>query len=264
MILYAKPDVGERLVSLFFALGGVAITLSLVGAVWAANYSHAESRAVQLASRQEARTAEPVVVTAPAGTVTRGDVPQRGVVGGVMHAGTLQTATMPLSWNDLTLMLRTGLTDDEVIAASAGKQLTVVIGPNEARQLRELGAGNRLISYLSGRPVYNAPASVPTPAANASARQAYLPQMSYVPAATPYPVVDYAVRDRQIADLKRRIDALDEDIRVIRTNPRGYKYWWYYQWNGNRVDEASLNAYIDKLDKERNDLRRQKWQLEGR
>ena len=251
MTLHAKPAAGERVVSLFFAVGGVAITLSLVGAIWAANYHRAESSALRVGLKQEVQTAPPVVVTAPSATAKRGGVPQNGVVGGVPHVEKWRMATMPpLAWNDVTLMLRTGLTDDEVIAACAGKQLTTMVGPEQAQVLRELGAGNRLIDYLQGRAVYNMPVSASPHVTSQPVRQVAASSARYVPIATPYPTVDDAARDRQIASLKQRIDSLDESIRVARSG---------WSWSG-----AARDAYIDGLDKARNDLRREKWLLEGR
>ena len=266
MTLHAKPDAGERLGSLLFALGGVAITLSLVGAIWAANSYRAESHALPSGSRQEVSTAAPVVATARTLPTKRADVPQHAVVGGVPHASTWQTARAPLAWNELTLMLRTGLTDDEVIAASAGKQLTVSIGPDEARQLRELGAGSRLIGYLQGRAIYNAPASVPVQVVNARKTQVSAPQVSRVPAATPYPTVDYAARDRQVASLKKQIDSLDDQIRVARSRPNDYIYPGVYgtHCGDSTSRQQAADGYIKSLEEERDNLRHQKWQLEGR
>ena len=246
--LHARPDAEERLSSLLFAVGGVVITLSLIGAIWAANRQQPESRLLSLNPGE--RMATPMAAIAPTPPAGRRDVPQNGVTGGVPHTSTWRPATVPLAWSDLTLMLRTGLTDDEVIAASVGKQLTTVIGPEEVRQLRELGAGNRLINSLQGRTVYNVPAAAPAATFGTPVRQVTTPATSRVSIATPYPVVDYAMRDRQIADLKRRIDSLDESIRVARSD---------WSWSGTARD-----AYIEGLDKARNDLRRQKWQLEGR
>ena len=264
LTLHSKPDAGERLYSLLCALGGVAITLSLIGAIWATNHYREGNRTFQLASVPGERMTEPVVVTASGPMARRGDMPQNGAVGGVPHMRTWQTASAPLGWDDLSLMLRTGLTDDEVIAATTGKQLTTVLEPVQVRLLREMGAGNRLINYLQGRTVYNGPMSATMTVANAPVRQFAAPATNYAPAATPLPVVDYAARDRQIADLKRRIDALDEQMRVVRSTPMDTRYSWRYYGSYGRVDQQRYDAYCKQIDEERDNLRREKWRLEGR
>ena len=210
--------------------------------------------------------AEPVVVTASAKPDGRFVLCGDGATNGQMVAPTGRVATAPLSWGDLTLMVRTGLTDDEVIAASAGKQLTTPIGPDEARQLRELGAGNRLIGYLQGQTVYAAPASTPVQRNNAQTRQAVVPPPSYVSAATPVPTVDYAARDRRVAALKKQIDTLDEEIRVARSRPNDYyRSGRYYNTYGDGTSrQQAADGYIKGLEDRRDELRREKWQLEGR
>ena len=85
-------------------------------------------------------------------------------------------------------------------------------------------------------------------------------QAVVAPVAMPTPV-DYAVRDRQIADLKRRIEEIDEMIRRVRADP----HWYGIIKNSTDTSrQQSSDAYLDQLDKQRNDLRRQKWALEGR
>ena len=178
------------------------------------------------------------------------------------------TATNPLRWADLTLMLRTGLSDDEIITDIAAKQLVVPIGSAQEAELRELGAGERLLSALRSRRLYATPATempvsttqianaapvVPVVARPITASQ--LPAPSYAA-----PPVDYAARDRQIASLQARIDDLDERIRRIRTNPD--RYWYNRDYGVDR--QQGMDRYLSQLDKERNELRRQKWQLEGR
>ena len=248
-----------------FAVGAVAITLSLFGALWATNHYKNENGTFRLAGEADGTLAPPVVVTASGSDARRSDVLQPGVVGG---RGRLAggAASVPLGWNDLTLMLRTGLTDEEVIAAAAGKQLTTAIGPDEERQLRELGAGNRLLGYLRGQLVYAAPAYAAPAVASAPVRPVVAPPTSYVPAATPFPTVDYAARDRQVAALKKRIDNLDDQIRVARSRPNDYPYSgrYYYYRNDGMSQQQSADGYIKGLEEQRDELRRQKWQLEGR
>ena len=79
-------------------------------------------------------------------------------------------------------------------------------------------------------------------------------------AAVPTPA-DYAARDRQIAELKRRIEDIDETIRRVRADP----HWYGMIKNSTATSrQQTSDAYLDQLDKQRNDLRRQKWALEGR
>ena len=88
----------------------------------------------------------------------------------------------------------------------------------------------------------------------------------YAPAQVPSSIaVDYAARDRRIESLKQQIDALDDQVRMIRNNPRGCPYWYHYYGSGNGgVNQPALQKYVDQLDQQRNALRREKWQLEGR
>lgn len=79
------------------------------------------------------------------------------------------------------------------------------------------------------------------------------------------PAGNYQDKERRIQELRTRIDALDEDVRCIRVNPKSYRYWWSYYGNGNsNVDSVRRDAYLKQLDEQRNGLRREKWQLEGR
>ena len=78
--------------------------------------------------------------------------------------------------------------------------------------------------------------------------------------AMPTPV-DYAARDRKIVDLKQRMEEIDETIRQVRANP----HWYGIVKNSTDTSrQQASDAYLDQLDKQRNDLRRQKWALEGR
>ena len=169
----------------------------------------------------------------------------------------------PLRWEDLTLMLRTGLRDDEIIACAGGKQLAFPIDSTRERILRGLGAGPRLLGYLHNQRVYAMPVMTEAAPITVSARS--IPavrtpsQPVYQPAPTATP--DYAARDRQITDLQRRIDAIDEQIRQIRADP----HWYGYIRNStNTSQQQASDGLLARLDAERNELRRQKWQLEGR
>ena len=199
--------------------------------------------------------------------VSLGTTPAASVVTGTSAQATFQTATNPLRWTDLTLMLRTGLSDDEIIAAIATKQLVVPIGAVQEGELRELGAGSRLLAALRGRRLYAAPdtdappSAVPVANAAPRATGVALPMLAQPPVAYySAPPVDYAARDRQVASLQTHIDELDERIRRIRTNPD--QYWYHRDYGVNR--QQGMDRYLNQLDKERNELRRQKWQLEGR
>lgn len=108
-------------------------------------------------------------------------------------------------------------------------------------------------------PIHYEPPQVPAVAPN------YPP-----PPATPAP--DYAARDRRIAELKRESDALDDHARNVRTNSgvshltgtQFPDYWaWRHQHNG-WTNSGSLNQYLKSLDQYRNEVRREKWRLEGR
>ena len=106
------------------------------------------------------------------------------------------------------------------------------------------------------RPVASTPPArtvIPAPA---------LPVIRVLTPTAPLPTpVDYAARDRQIADLQKRIDQLDETVRQVRANPH---YYGSVSGSTNTARQQSSDAYLDQLDKQRNDLRRQKWALEGR
>ncbi len=168
-----------------------------------------------------------------------------------------------LSWHDLSLMLRTGLSDGEIIDIIKGRQASVpVTGPTQETSLRELGAGDQLLNFLRTRPSY-------VPAAGAGHIVTAAPPVRPVAAVVPsMPVpapVDYAAKDRRIRDLQTQIDALDQQILYARGHPESYLYLGPYNGGGIRYGEESpLKKYLDGLDKQRNDLRREKWRLEGR
>ena len=187
----------------------------------------------------------------------------------VVASNEFQTASgRPWRLDDIKLMLRTGLSDAEIIAAIAGCPRAEDVGPSEAAELRALGAGVRLLDQLrtSRLAVGSAPgfpagamASNPMPPVN-SLRPPVNPPVT--PVSTP---VDYAARDRQLESLKQQIDNLDDQIRTIRTNPLDRRYHWLYAGSGNGgVNQFALQKYLDQLDQQRNALRREKWQLEGR
>lgn len=86
------------------------------------------------------------------------------------------------------------------------------------------------------------------------------------------PTPDYAARDRQIAELKRRSDSLDDLARNVRANSgnshasdTGFPDYqaWRHQHNG-WTNSESLNQYLKALDQHRDEVRREKWRLEGR
>lgn len=73
--------------------------------------------------------------------------------------------------------------------------------------------------------------------------------------------VDYNARARQISELKSQIDKLDETVRRVRADPH-----WYGMVKGSTDTsrQQSSDGYLAELDRQRNELRRQKWALEGR
>ena len=118
---------------------------------------------------------------------------------------------------------------------------------------------------ISAPAVYRAPVAVEGTVGNASISSTRLaasaPAMPSTwtppPAAMPTPV-DYAARDR-------RMGVLDEDVRIVREHPTDSRYYWhYYSSSARGVDQARRDAYLKELDQQRNDLRREKWALEGR
>ena len=123
---------------------------------------------------------------------------------------------------------------------------------------------------VSAPAVYRAPVAVeetvggaPTFSTRPSAAAPAMPlTWTPPPAAMPTPV-DYAARDRRIADLKARMEALDEDVRIVREHSTDSRYYWHYS-SSRGVDQARRDAYLKELDQQRNDLRREKWALEGR
>ena len=178
----------------------------------------------------------------------------------------LPMAAHPFSADDLALMLRSGFSSPEIIEAVGEKQLVSEMGPQQVATLRAQGADNKLLSYLQSLPLYAAP---PTASRQAATAPAPPPVLSPAGASLASPTVltatDHAARDREIQVLKERIDALDEQIRRIRTDPKGTLGTSHrYQGNDNGINQPAVMKYLDQLDKERDALRRQKWQLEGR
>ncbi len=187
-------------------------------------------------------------------------------VGTSMFTGapSLPMADQPVAWKDLTLMLRAGLGDADIIDALRGKQLVVAIGPTQAATLRELGAGDRLLNYLQACRLYSVPTAVPN---IVTPRPAFLASVAVQTApALPLPTpVDYAARDRQIKNLQSQIDSIDAQIMQIRNRPGERWQWGIYDGPNNRYDDGSaMKKVLDRLDQQRNDLRREKWKLEGR
>ena len=240
--LYAPSTAGERSGRICLAVIGAAVCLSIGYAVLMTATTPPAHRTV----------------------AAIGNAPQPGVVhsGPVVPCAPLPVATDPLRWEDLTLMLRAGFRDDEIIAEAARKQLVTSIDPLREETLRRLGASTQLVNYLRSRRVYAAPATIDAARVVVTAQPVTIAMAASQPAYQPTP--DYAARDRQIQSLKTQVDALDEQIRCIRTNPKDNRYWWHYSGSSNGIDQQKLDAYLNQLDVQRNELRRQKWQLEGR
>ena len=191
-------------------------------------------------------------------------VPQAGVVGRRFETASVH----PWRLDDIRLMLRTGLNDAEIIAAVAGQPRVEDVGPAEAAELRALGAGSRLLDQLRTSPLSVGPAPLfpaGAMAANVTPRVNSLPPAASVPSMPASTPMDYAARDRRLEGLKQQISDLDDQIRTIRTNPLDRRYQWHYAGSGNGgVNQSALQKYLDQLDQQRNALRREKWQLEGR
>ncbi|MBV9656602.1 MAG: hypothetical protein JO295_00700 [Verrucomicrobia bacterium] len=112
------------------------------------------------------------------------------------------------------------------------------------------------------------------PRASRSAALPYVAPMPLPlpPPASPLPTPDFAARDRRIAELKEEAEALDNFIRQIRNNPYVSHsaepgHYGYYAWQfvrGSFLLQEKFDPYMKRLDKRRDELRREKWQLEGR
>ncbi len=254
------PAQVERATGGVLAVGGFAIVLSLLGAVWATRQYRDGSGWRKLDAPPAQAAASLPAISPPAGRINVVQVGNPSTSAGQTRLA--DEAFPTLGWNELTLMLRTGLSDAEIIADASGKQLTVAIGAEQERLLRGLGAGERLVNFLRAQPVYSTPyrSVQPRVVVSGSSLPSTAPPQAF-PVVTA-PVIDYAARDRQIAQLKRQIDDLDERMRVARNNPERIYYGRYSLRYSN--EQEKRDAYMKRLDDERNDLRRQKWQLEGR
>lgn len=137
-----------------------------------------------------------------------------------------------ITMDELSMLLRTGYGDDEVIAATQSRQLAEPLNGAQANALRLLGASEKLIINLRARPIdYSTRRVVPT--------FTPIPVVAAVPYVAPAPTrqntsavatgsvaTNYQEKDRRIQDLKTRMEALDDDVRRIRTNPQDYRYRW--------------------------------------
>lgn len=199
----------------------------------------------------------------PAVTV-RLPVTQEGMVRGNPNG----VLSRPVALTEVLSLLAAGRREDEILAAAAGRVDPSRIGPSEITSLRAYGASEQLIDSLrrpSGYRSANVSAThvVPPPAPPQMVATApAFPVTQAAGPAVPIPApVNYAVRDRQIADLKARIEQIDETIRRVRADPH---YYGLIKGSTNTARQQSSDEYLDQLDKQRNDLRRQKWALEGR
>lgn len=126
------------------------------------------------------------------------------------------------------------------------------------------GAASRVASYRPITPElsFSAPAPRSAPAAIRAA-----------PAVAPaIPAPDYGARDRRITELKQEAEALDDFVRQIRNNPYVnhyaepgnyvYEHWRYHR--GNWLIQERFDSLMKQLDQRRNEVRREKWRLEGR
>ena len=214
------------------------------------------------AARQPAELTATSPISTVHQTVVRGPVAQKGIVGG---NPTTYANRQAFTLDEVMAMLTNGKQDEQIIAAIIGRPMLGQIGAAETTGLRVYGAGEHLINYLRARsPAESSSAATVATAARTFAPALPAPESVSRAAATPA-ATDYAARDRQIQSLKTQVDDLSEQVRRIRENPRDYRYYWRYassQYNG--VDQAKLDVYLKELDRQRDDLRRQKWALEGR
>ena len=253
--LHARPTRAERVGWVGVTVAALAVCASLGFAVVAA--TPASPARGQSANSEDA--APIPMTTAPASAAPTTFAPAPPVIRMPPLPATINP--LNLNWDDLTLMLRAGLRDDEVIAEIDNKPLVFSLDPTREQILRSLGAGSQLLAYLRGRRVYIVPAMTPARRVAASAPPAPLAMAAPATVYRPPPTPDYAARDRQIADLKQRIEAIDEKMRQARANPQRYGF---IRNSTDTSRQQSSDAYLAQLDQERNDLRRQKWQLEGR
>ncbi len=257
VVALATHQVRAGLLLLAGSLAGIGVCASLFVVGVTAMVAGAFQAA---ASRPEIRSApRPFAASTPAASNYL--APTTSVV----YDSTPTAKVRPLTVDEVTGRLGAGQRDDQIIAATAGRPLLAWLGQTEITKLRVYGADERLIDDLRTRPVWeNSPRPsadfAPPPAAPA------MPLSQAVPASAAMPTpVDYQARDRQIENLKSQIDALDEQVRRIRVNPNDSRYRWRYDSSRfHGIDQAALDAYLKELDRQRNELRRQKWTLEGR
>ena len=249
-----RSSIADDTWTVFGALTFVTLLLVAGYCAWKAFPTRSEGLAVE-----EHTVAPSIALTPPANRPTASTpVPSMGLP--------LASSGQPVSWQELTLMLRTGLNDAEIIAAFKGRPLASPIYPAQAATLRELGAGTVLLSYLQTRATSSSSPMAPRVVVTAPPlpRAAVLATPRAVPTPTP---VDYAAKDRQIKSLQLQIDAIDAEILRVRNHPSFNPFLIGGSYNGRGYhdgEESSLKKYLDQLDQQRNDLRRQKWQLEGR
>ncbi len=207
----------------------------------------------------------------PNPTAFRSQTPPPTARGPVAVEGTVRSILpprpVPLTLGEVSAMLNAGRNDDEIIAAASSRPPLGRIGVAETTTLRAYGASPRLIEFLQTRfAPDNSPQSYQAPPATATfpAAQTPLPaqttRMTTPALAQPTPI-DYAARDRKIADLRKRLDDLDEQVRRVRADPH-----WQGMVKGSTytTNQQASDAYLKELDRQRDDLRRQKWALEGR
>ena len=190
-------------------------------------------------------------------------VAQAGTVSGNPNGGT----SPPLALTEVLNRLAAGWCDEDILNTAAGRVNPNRIGPSEITSLRAYGASERLIDSLRRPSVYGGGSIASAPSASPATNRMIvtapaLPATQVSGPAVPMPTpVDYAARDREIAALKRQTDQIDETIRRVRADPH---YYGLIPGSTNTARQQSSDAYLEQLDKQRNDLRRQKWALEGR
>ncbi len=264
IVAMATHQIRDGLLLLAGSVGALGFSVLLFVLGLAALVFHTVSKLPEL---KPLPTPGSVSLRTPAPSVaTRGPVTVGGIVGGAPTA-----RPVPLTLAEVSAMISAGRDDGEIISAVYSRPLLGRLGASEATTLRAYGASDRLMDVLRARfpadnppPVYQTAVSATPPPVARTPAPVQAPRVTTSTPAAPTPV-DYAARDRQIADLKSRMEALDEQVRRVREHPADYRSYGNYASSGyHGVDQAKLDAYLKELDRQRDDLRRQKWALEGR
>ena len=260
IVAMATHQVRDGLLLLAGSMVGIGVSALLFVFGLAALLFHAAGKLPEVGPPPAANLAARRLPASP--SVVRGPTAVAGNLGPVP---TLRP--VPLTLGEVSAMISAGRGDDEIIAAASNRAPLGRLGVAEATTLRAYGAGDRLIEFLRTRfapgdppPDYRPTSPVAPLAAARTPAPSQTVRATALATVLPTPV-DHAARDRQVADLKTRMEALDETVRRVRADPH-----WYGSVKGSTDTsrQQASDAYLADLDRQRNDLRRQKWALEGR